>query len=203
MTFRSLLLTATLALSSLPAWASDDGRSATVNWFNFRSVGLPLMGFGGNFDLSDREPGTGLQMYLMYDYRPIEMVPLEVPNTYTGQFFGFTSSRPFDGVYIIAGTQTGIWIPKQGGDFVYAEAYHINNLLIATPVPEPASGLMLLSGLLLLALTGRKLPRCFRIAGFIPYLIAHERRSIRTAKIFRTGAPLVGPDLGIPPAARD
>ncbi|WP_343731228.1 hypothetical protein [Duganella sp.] len=185
--------------TSVATW----GGSLTSTWFNFESLGTPLVGFGGHFDLSDHRPGTGLQMYLVYDRTLVGggMLDLEVPNTYTGQFFGFISTLPFEGVHMTTGTQTGEWIGKEGGDYIYGEAYHMNNLVIA--VPEPSGGLMLLSGLLLLALTARKLPPCFRIAGLISYLIAHERRSIRTAKIFRTGAPLVGPDLRIPPAARN
>src|SRR5262249_2292953 len=78
--------------------------TATTTW----SFSTPAIGFGGDWDLSPAGPGTGIQFLLTFLDNTTQLVPAEVPNTFTGQFFGFTSSVPFKSVLESAGTQVGV-----------------------------------------------------------------------------------------------
>ncbi|WP_256731236.1 PEPxxWA-CTERM sorting domain-containing protein [Sphingomonas sp. dw_22] len=105
--------------------------------------------FGGFFDLSPGGPGLGIQL----TNAPGSTLALEVPNTYSGQFWGFISNNSFQALLLTAGTQGGV-----------AETYTLNNLTFGTGtpgVPEPAAWGMMIGG--------------FGLAG-----MALRRRHIRT-----------------------
>jgi hypothetical protein len=97
---------------------------ATTTW----SFSTPAIGFGGDWDLSPGGPGTGIQFLLTFLDNTTQLVPAEVPNTFTGQFFGFTSSVPFKSVLESAGTQIGV-----------QETYNLDNLVFSS-VPGPIAG---------------------------------------------------------------
>jgi hypothetical protein len=96
--------------------------------FTIWSFSTPAVGFGGNWDLSPGGPGTGIQFLLTFLDNTTQSVPAEVPNTFTGQFFGFTSSVPFTSVAETAGTQVG-----------GSETYNLSNLVFSS-VPGPIAG---------------------------------------------------------------
>jgi len=98
---------------------------ATTTW----SFSTPAIGFGGNWDLSPEGPGTGIQFLLTFLDNTTQSVSAEVPDTFTGQFFGFTSSVPFKSVLESAGTQPG-----------FAEQYNLDNLVFSSSVPAPIAG---------------------------------------------------------------
>ena len=115
-----------------------NGGSSTT--WNFAT---PIMGFGGNWDLSPGGAGQGILFFSVHlTSGSFVTVPTEIPDTFTGQFFGFTIDQPFDQVAYYGGTQMGI-----------AETYHLDNLVYAplaigngNGVPDAGSTIMMLGG---------------------------------------------------------
>jgi hypothetical protein len=89
--------------------------------------------FGADWNLLPGGAGQGLR--LVVDGNAITP---EIANVYVG-FFGFTSTAAFDAVTVFAGSQGGM-----------AESHSVDNLVYATamPVPEPATYLLMIAGLL-------------------------------------------------------
>jgi hypothetical protein len=99
--------------------------------------------FGAFWDMTPLGPGLGLELTILTGAGPV-LVPRQIPNTYTGGFWGFTSTLPFTQVDIRAGTQRD--------DHVETETYTLDDLHFAAwsepeIVPEPATLLLLASGL--------------------------------------------------------
>jgi hypothetical protein len=97
----------------------------STTW-NFTS---PIAGFGGNWDLSPGGPGQGIEFLVTFVGGGTQLVPGEVPNSFTGQFFGFVSNVPIVSVREDGGTQ--------GGN---AETHNLDNLVYSSAaIPEPTS----------------------------------------------------------------
>ena len=97
-----------------------------------------IYALGGNFDLSPGGPGRGIQMNLNLDDGSRIALSAQVPDGYTGQFWGFIAVVPLRSVLFTAGTQSGT-----------QEQYALTNLeyaFQASSVPEPGS-IGLLSGI--------------------------------------------------------
>lgn len=107
-------------------------------WNTTFSFGGPVNAFGGDFDLSTGGRGVGLQMILSTG----DVLAQEVPNTSTGNFFGFISDGVFESVLLQGGTQRACC----------SESYHLDNLtfgVVPQGVPEPPTlaSVMLAAGL--------------------------------------------------------
>lgn len=85
-----------------------DGDNETIWHF-----AAPIRAFGGNWDLSPGGPGTALKVYINGSW----VLVGEIPNSYSGQFWGFVSSEPFTDVRI-----------DHGSVNVWAETYHMDNM---------------------------------------------------------------------------
>jgi len=87
-----------------------------------------MNGFGGYWDLTPQGAGQGLEFFI----DGLTLVPQEVPNSYSGQFFGFISDATFNSVKIDGGTQ----LPGS-----IAESYNVDNLtfgVAGSPPPPPS-----------------------------------------------------------------
>ncbi|GAB4461064.1 MAG: hypothetical protein OHK0029_25830 [Armatimonadaceae bacterium] len=116
------------------------------------SFAPPVYAFGGNFDLNPGGAGLGLRLSLDTLGGPVTITQ-QVPNSYTGQFFGIISTVSFTSVNLSSGDQGGI-----------AETYNLDNLLYARvstvqPVPEPGEvtvALFLVSAIAIGLIQGRR-----------------------------------------------
>lgn len=103
---------------------------ATTTW----TFSTATYAFGGAWDLESPSvdgPGTGIAFYL----NGSTLVPGEVPNSFAGSFFGFTSDVPFSSVLMTAGSQGGV-----------SETYEASPIVFAGAVPEPATWAMIILG---------------------------------------------------------
>lgn len=109
----------------------------TTTW----TFAQPIVGYGGYWDLAGPGgPGMGIQLYL--DGVPVGS---EVSDESSGQFFGVTSSSPFNEVHLTVGTQEG-----------WAETYTMSNM-VYSPVPEPSTlALLGMGAISLLAFAWRR-----------------------------------------------
>ncbi|MBT2186727.1 PEPxxWA-CTERM sorting domain-containing protein [Sphingobium nicotianae] len=91
--------------------------------------------FGGFWDLTPGGAGLGIAITPV----PGATLGTEVPNSFSGGFFGFISSDAFNYVVLTAGTQGGV-----------AETYKLDDLTfgnVGPAVPEPATWGMMIVGL--------------------------------------------------------
>jgi hypothetical protein len=96
---------------------------ATTTW----SFATPLVGFGAYWDLAyPGGPGTGITLSL-----DGELVGTEIVNSTEGAFFGITSTTPFNGVLVAAGTDP----------FGVQETYEMDNMVTST-IPAPGAILL-------------------------------------------------------------
>ena len=87
--------------------------SSDTTEFSFSSN---LTAYGGNWDLSPGGAGMGIAITLGNGSTYI--IPDEIPNTYSGEFWGFISDTPFASVLLKAGTQPGV-----------AETFYLDNMV--------------------------------------------------------------------------
>ncbi len=87
-----------------------NGPSTTTWYFT-----PPIYAYGGNWDLA----GPGGQGSSIRVYINSTLVG-QIPNTYSGQFWGFVSTEPFDNVFLKKGTSTG-----------WRELYEMDNMVYA------------------------------------------------------------------------
>ena len=95
---------------------------------------VPINAFGANWDLSPGGSGLGIAIEVEGVF-----VVLEIPNSFTGEFFGFISDVTFTSLILTAGTQGG-----------FAETFDLDNVVITDstpdnmmPVPEPSTMILL------------------------------------------------------------
>ena len=144
----SVLLNGLTIVSTDPSFGIYGGMlhdrvtSEASTLFTYKSL---LNGFGGEFDLSPGGPGLGIELTLVGGSTLNYTIPSQVPNSSTGQFFGVVSTTSFAATLFNAGNQGGV-----------AETYAMDNLVLATAVPEPETYAMLLAGLCLVGLARRK-----------------------------------------------
>jgi hypothetical protein len=102
-------------------------------------------GFGGNWDLRPGGAGQGIEFVITLLNNTTLTIGTQVPNSYSGQFFGFTSTDAFKKVSYTGGTQPGV-----------AETHNLDNLSFGSAVPEPAAWAMLITGFGLVGAVARR-----------------------------------------------
>lgn len=129
------------------ASGADQFNDRPVNGGAFTTWTLPgpTNGFGANWDLTPGGAGQGLEFFI----DGVTLVGTEVPNSYSGQFFGFISDTPFTSVKYDGGTQPGS-----------AETHSMDNLTfgaVGAGVPEPGTfGLLASAGAALMLIRRRR-----------------------------------------------
>jgi len=109
----------------------------TYTNYHFSSL---INAFGANWDLTPGGAGQGLQLFA-----GSQLITPQIPNTYTGGFFGLVSTTAFSLVSVHAGSFSGI-----------AETHNVDNLVFASAVPEPESYALMLAGLALMGAVARR-----------------------------------------------
>lgn len=119
----------------------DQGNNPDTNFVFDNAV----VAFGGDFDLAG-PGGQGTNIAIQTAGGATSVVPVEIPSTTAGTFWGFISDMAFSSVLFSEGSRTA-----------NVETYHLDNLTTgASPVPLPAGLPLLLAGLGGMALVRRK-----------------------------------------------
>ena len=100
----------------------------TYTNYHFDSL---INAFGANWDLTPGGPGQGLQLVIGG-----QLVTPQIPNTYSGGFFGLVSTTAFNLVSVHSGSFNGS-----------AETHDVDNVVFVSAVPEPESYALMLAGL--------------------------------------------------------
>jgi len=111
------------------------GSGATTTTWGFDTS---LVGYGGNWDPAT-PGGTGAGIAVSYSGSWAYVG--EIPNSYTGEFWGFVSSEPFSAVLLESGSQPGYW----------CETYELDNMVYSAgpenAIPEASSITLFAGGL--------------------------------------------------------
>ena len=76
-----------------------------------------ITSFGANWDLTPGGAGLGIQINAGGT-----LLAIEIPDTFTGEFFGFTSDVAFTSIILSTGTQGGVAETYDADNFVYSSA---------------------------------------------------------------------------------
>ena len=76
-----------------------------------------ITSFGANWDLTPGGAGLGIQINAGGT-----LLAIEIPDTFSGEFFGFTSDVAFTSITLTAGTQGGVAETYDADNFVYSSA---------------------------------------------------------------------------------
>jgi hypothetical protein len=113
--------------------------------FNFS---FDILAFGGNWDLyGPGGPGTNIDVVVNGTSIYEGSNTYSIYHTYSGGFWGFISTEPFDSVLLTAGADSSQWSPGSG-----RETYNLDKMVYSAQVPEPAILLLFGAGLLGLGL---------------------------------------------------
>lgn len=110
----------------------------------------PIVAWGGDFDLAGpRGLGTNVALSAASILEGEQFIA-EIPNTVSGEFWGFIADQPFDTVNLAGGTALGLRESYALDNMVYAEAKETE------PIPEPTTIFGLLGFGSLIAVWRRK-----------------------------------------------
>lgn len=124
-------------------WYDIVGPNApTTTW----TITLPYAGpiaFGGTFDSTPGGPGTGIDVF--GDFGSGWEFAFSVPSDAASSFYGFIADVPYSQVQFRGGAESGS-----------QETYNLDDLSYANAVPEPVTFVLIGTGLLGLAILGRR-----------------------------------------------
>lgn len=101
--------------------------------------------FGGNWDLQPGGPGEGIEFSILLPGGPV-LVPFQIPNTYSGGFWGFISDTRFSAVRYTGGTTSA-----------FQETYDVDDVTFGiAAVPEPSTYTLMGTGLVMLVGAARR-----------------------------------------------
>ncbi|MDP6816263.1 MAG: PEP-CTERM sorting domain-containing protein, partial [Alphaproteobacteria bacterium] len=89
-----------------------------------------ITAFGAEWDTDLEGQGTGIALLLTFADASVQTVETEVPDNFTGQFFGIVSDTVIASIRLDEGTQGGL-----------QETFDMDNarFVVASAVPEPAT----------------------------------------------------------------
>lgn len=120
-----------------------NGSGASTTW-NVVTFPGGIQAFGGIWDLSVAGEGSGIRFALNLPGGPVA-VPQEIPNTYTGQFWGFITDARFSS------------LAYTGGSIGGQETYHLDDITYGiASVPEPSTYALMGTGLVMLVGIARR-----------------------------------------------
>ncbi len=109
----------------------DNVAGESTTW----SFSQAVTGFGANWDLTPDGAGTGIDIAIQLFSGGSLVGAGSIPNSFAGEFWGFTSTELFDKVVLTFGGQPG-----------NAETYYMDNMVFS-PIPLPAAAWIGLAGM--------------------------------------------------------
>lgn len=100
--------------------------------------------FGGEWDLSAGGAAQGLELSVNWLAGGTSTLGTQIPNNYTGEFFGFIANAAMLNVIVTGGTQGGFF-----------ETHSFDNMTTST-VPEPSTYVLMAAGLGMIGVLSRR-----------------------------------------------